>query len=305
MIVLIYTPSFDENSGGSIVLHRLCHLINQYTEHKSFLVKMDPSTCGRFSFIKVLSKIKWNLYSQFKFITNTHWNTPIWNKKDIPNECIVIYPEVVSGNPLHARNIVRWLLHQPGFHNGVINFSTNELYFKFNSAIDDFNNEGSTTSVNELKVIYYPIDIYNINGEQHNRNIDVCYLVRKGGNKPPVHDIDAIQIDGLSHKEIAEIFNKSKKFICYDDYTAYSIFAVLCGCKSYVVPEAGKSIVEWYPDESDRYGISYGFDLEQELWAESTSHKVLEHIAAEHEKSTQNVIVCLNEMREFFNITAT
>lgn len=30
---IIYAPSFDENSGGNVVLHRLCDLLNKQGEH--------------------------------------------------------------------------------------------------------------------------------------------------------------------------------------------------------------------------------------------------------------------------------
>lgn len=302
MKIFIYAPSYDENSGGAIVLHRLCHLINQHTENKAFLIKLDPSTCGKYTLRKILSKIKWRYYSQFKFITNENWNTPVWDKNINVNASIVIYPEIISGNPLKAKNIVRWLLHQPGFHNGVVNYSSNELYFKFNSAINDFYINGSKMSDNELKIINYPIDIYNSTNISESRSIETCYLVRKGEHKTIVHDKESVKIDGLSHKEIAQIFRSSKKFICYDDYTAYSIFAVLCGCESYLVPSIGQSIEDWYPNKSDRYGISFGFSSEQRQWAETTKHKVLEHILSEHEKSIKNVIVCLSEMKEYFKI---
>lgn len=34
---IIYAPSYNENSGGCVVLHRLVHLINEHTDHQAFL----------------------------------------------------------------------------------------------------------------------------------------------------------------------------------------------------------------------------------------------------------------------------
>lgn len=300
MKVFICAPSFDENSGGSVVLHRLCHIINEFSQHSAFLVQLKPSYSGKTTIKKLLQQLKWNIHSKLLFKTHTEWNTPLWNAKKIPEDSVVIYPEIVNGNPLGAKHVVRWLLHQPGFHTSIINYEAGEIYYKFNSAIKDFHRDGAFTSQHELKVIYYPIDIYNESNDI--RDIDCCYLVRKGIYKEQIHPVNAVRIDGLTHKEVAAIFKRSKKFICYDDYTAYSIFAVLCGCPSYIVPAPGQSIEEWYPNISDRYGISFGFTKEQEEWAENTRENVYSHILTEHHRSTENVLLCLSEIADYFCI---
>ncbi|HED3880574.1 WavQ [Enterobacter hormaechei] len=300
MKVFICAPSFDENSGGSVVLHRLCHIINEFSEHNAFLVKLKPTYSGKITIKKILQQLKWEVRSKSCFKTHAEWNTPLWNSKKIPEDGIVIYPEIVNGNPLGAKHAVRWLLHQPGFHTSIINYEAGEMYYKFNSAIKDFQRDGSFTSQHELKVIYYPIDIYNESNDV--KDIDCCFMVRKGTYKEKIHPANAVQIDGLSHKEVAAIFKRSKKFICYDDYTAYSIFAVLCGCPSYVVPAQGQSIEDWYPNLSDRYGISFGFSKEQEEWAQSTRENVYNHIIAEHQRSNETVLKCLSEMSIYFHL---
>lgn len=297
----IYANSYNDNSGGSIVLHRLCHIINKHTNHNAYLVKMDPLAYGAFSLKKILSKIKWELKNKKAYKINDVWDTPVWNSEDFPDDCIVIYPEIINGNPLKINNVVRWFLHQPGFHTKYIKYGKGELYYKFNSAIDDFTLKDSKLSSHELKVIYYPIDVYNdVSQTSITRDIECSYLIRKGKNKKFVHSRNAVQIDGLSHHETASILKRTKIFISYDDYTAYSIFAIMCGCKSYVVPSEDKSLISWYPNESDRFGISYGFSAEQEIWAEKTKHKVLEHINQEHQKSILNVKICTEEMIDFF-----
>ncbi|MCZ4673872.1 WavQ [Citrobacter sedlakii] len=300
MNIYIYTNSYDANSGGAVVLHRLCHIINKHSEHNAYLVKLDPFNYGEKTIRKFLSKVKWEFINKYKFQTNPLWETPIWtNIKAFPEDAIVIYPEIINGNPLNIKNVVRWFLHQPGYHTGVIDYGDNELFYKFNSAIKDFHRSGSHISDNDLKVIYYPIDIY-YQKDNIERDIESCFLVRKGFDKPPVHTSDAIRIDGLEHEQVADIFRRSKRFISYDDYTAYSIFSVLCGCASYVVPAEGQTITDWYPDKKDRYGISYGFSDEQQQWANETKDKVYERVLEEHEKSIHRVKTCLSEMNSYF-----
>lgn len=298
MLVFIYAPSYDDNSGGSIVLHRLCHIINQIENFSAYII---PFGYPHKKFLKKCkAAINGSLTKPKNYIINQNWNTPIWNKTSIPINAVVIYPEMIDGNPLEATHIVRWLLHQPGFHTGKINYGENELYFKFNSAIKDFKNKNSFLSKNELKVIYYPIDIYNATNTKA-RDIESCYMVRKGNYKKFIHDGNSIQLDGKTHTEISAIFRRAKRFICYDDYTAYSIFAILCGCESIVVPGENVSIDSWYPNESDRFGIAYGITENQLEWARSTQHKVLEHVINEHKKTEERVLLCLQEIEEFFN----
>lgn len=294
MKVYVYASSYDENSGGAIVLHRLCHIINNISGYSSYLI---PRNCASNRRIWTRIKIKFS-----KFNTNPSWNTPIHRGKIIDDDSVVIYPEVINGNPIGAKNVVRWLLHQPGYFSGEIKYSNTELYFKFNSAINEFIFSGSLTSENHLKVVYYPIDIYQEDLSVQ-KDIDVCYMVRKGNYKQPIHDDNAICVDGLSHRQIANIFKRTKRFISYDDYTAYSIFASLCGCESIVVPDGKKTIEEWYPCISDRYGIAYGLEPEQLEWAKNTRYKVQEHIELEHEKVIERVKVCLLEMQEYFGLS--
>ena len=61
-------------------------------------------------------------------------------------------------------------------------------------AIHDFHRDTCTMAKNEMKVIYYPIDTYANQGLK--RDIDCCYMIRKGTDKPHVHPVDAICLDG-------------------------------------------------------------------------------------------------------------
>ena len=299
---IVFSQSYDERSGGPVVLHKLCSILNDqgceaylYPFFKSFELSKESYWPAFFGLMKsVIKKIF------FKYRTNSVLNTPLYKgrKQNFGDEWIVIYPEIVFGNPLGAKNVVRWFLHQPGFHTGKVYYGKNELYYKFNSAILDFTYQGSKTSEVELKVIHYPLEHYNKNGVAQNRK-GSAYCLRKGKNKVIQHDLeDSILIDGMSHEDVANIFKRVKVFISYDTYTAYSIFATLCGCDSVVIPDDGVEKNDWYSNPTDRYGISYGLnDIEN---ARETKDMVLKHVRQEEKKSEESVKYFINEVDRYF-----
>lgn len=304
----IYAPSYTENSGGCVVLHRICHLLNQVKGVEAYLVPRVPERISITSlagflgdFLEIARWLRKGAFLKSRFKTNPFWETPVKFKSEINDldKAVVIYPEVTFGNPLQAKNVVRWFLHQPGHFTKQVCFGVNELHFKFNSAIKDFNHCLSTLSNQELKIIHYPLEIYNMDDAK--KSGGCCHLIRKGKDKIKCHPDDSVAIDGLSHQQISEIFKKSKRFISYDDYTAYSLFAVLCGCESIVVPGDGITKEQWYPNPTDRYGLAYGFSAEELILAEQTKDKVLEHILKEHQRSIDNVLKFIEETESFFH----
>ena len=50
---------------------------------------------------------------------------------------IVLYPEIVDGNPLQAQFVVRWLLHRPNFFIKDTRFSENEMVFFYQNAFGE------------------------------------------------------------------------------------------------------------------------------------------------------------------------
>lgn len=295
---IIYAPSFNENSGGSIVLHRLCDLLNSIGE-KAYLWKyygtkplLDKKMPIRslYIFLRFLLQ-KW--FGEYK--TNPLFNTPIAKKKHLHNS-IVIYPEIVSKNPLNADNIVRWFLHKPGYHTGEINYGENELYFFYQDAFND--TSINAQSDNKLMVLYIRNDIY----KQTNFAVreGSCYLIKKGKNKPFVHDIkNSICIDDLSHQEISKIFNQTEYFISYDTHTMYSIYALMCGCKSIVIPDEDISKEIWQPIEEIRSGISYGFDDQE--YNENNKSRLFSYLKQIDDNTNDSVKIFVSKCELFFN----
>lgn len=302
---IIFAPSYDERSGGIVVLHKLCHLINELGYDAYLYPHREQFVIDKYNLLKTLTLfIKFEIKSFFKgYKTNSSFNTPIIkSSKDfkINDRDIVFYSELVLGNPLNAKNVVRWLLHQPGFHTGNVMYNSRELLFKFNSAIKDFHYPGSVTSSQELKVIHYPLEHYNLEGAAESR-AGTAYCLRKGKHKAIQHQLkDSILIDNLPHAEVSKIFKKVKTFISYDTYTAYSLFAVLCGCESVVIPDEGVTEEAWYPNENDRNGIAYGFNKVDE--ANKTMHLVKLYVESEQKKSATNVADSIQVIEKNFRI---
>ena len=301
MKFIIFSPSYDENSGGIIVLHKLCHNLN-LLGYDAYIFPLFDNKLYLTSFKYRLKKFILNKVLKRKFILNNSLNTTLF-KGIVSEQDIVIYPEIVFGNPLKAKNVIRWLLHKPGFHSGDIFYNKGELYYKFsNGLVDDFNFYGSKLSDNIFNIVHIPYDIYNLEGVSKNREL-VAYSIRKSKrDKYDKHPENAICIDGLSHNEIASIFKKAKIFISYDPYTGYSSFAALCGCLSIVVPEDGVTIEEWYPDEEKRYGIAYGFSDSQLESATKTQNLKIEYYKNIDNNGLTATKLFVEESKDFFKL---
>lgn len=242
--------------------------------------------------------------NRFSLQINPSLNTPcleIQSAHEIADndEYVVIYPEVVTGNPLKAKNVVRWLLHTPGFHTNQINYGPNELYFRFSVETPYFSHPGSTTSDQFLTVVHFPTEIYNMDGASQERQ-GSAYCIRKGAGKEIVHDLnDSICIDGKNHEEIAEIFKRVKTFYCYDTRTAYYYFASLCGCETIVIPDEGVSEEEWLPQPASRVGIRYGVDSPKK-YSKNTPEDVRNFLEQEENHASIRVKNCLEEIDAYF-----
>ena len=300
---LIFAPAYKEIRGGAIVLHKLCHLLNALGAKAEIFPLFENHEINRLNVWQTLPQfvrrsLRWSVKP---FATNPHLDTPVtrslaqYRDKD---DWIAVYPEVTFGNPLEAKNVVRWLLHNPGFHKGTFYFGSGELHYKFNSAIQDFHYPGSILSSNHLEVIHYPLEFYNLEGVADTRK-GTAYCLRKGRHKKLQHNADeAILIDGKSHREVSAIFKRVERFISYDTYTAYSRFASLCGCDSIVIPDEGISLEQWYAHPKDRYGVSYGFDGVED--ARTTRSAMREQILAQEEKSLDHVRAFIDETQSAF-----
>ncbi len=271
---IFYAPHFDDNSGGSIAIYKLAHLLNEHGHvakiwhwtrlHQNEIRIINGKVMSEFFIPSGISRV--DMECPYSVIEAT--------PEDI-NDSTVIYPEIIEGNPLGAQKVVRWLLNKPGMITGNTSFGFDDLILYYSEHF--LPNRMVPDDRFRIKIIDFKKHIYK--DTYCGKREGVYYMVRKGGDVPQTyHPADAVQVDGMSHSELAKIFSTAKTFISYDLHTAYSIYASLCGCDSVVVPRPGVTKEQWKRggDQSEMYGTAYGFDdLE---FARETRSKMIDRI---------------------------
>ncbi|MGL9733937.1 MAG: hypothetical protein ACR5LD_05555 [Symbiopectobacterium sp.] len=128
--------------------------------------------------IKEKIKIKFN---SIKYKTNKIIKITAINKltKDDSENSIIIYPKIVSVNPLKAKNVVRWLLHHPDYQTGNVNYFSSELYFSCGAFSRDFKLCDFRISNTVPHVFHQINDTYNKIGASKERT-GTTYCTRNG-----------------------------------------------------------------------------------------------------------------------------
>ena len=292
---VIFADHFNENIGGVIALHRLCHLLNEegYEAYlwPAFRPRDNPDRPWR-SARKRFSH--WIRRMDRHFIRGPGFIAPLARHKHL-RDGIVVYAEVIDGNPIHGRHVVRWLLHKPGFHTGRVDYGRDDRFFFYQHAFNDPSLHADADNL--LKTVFIRDDIYRHTNT--GARSGTCYILRKGKGRPIVHPLEnSVLVDDLSHREMADVFNRVEMCISYDPYTMYSAFAAMCGCVSVVVPSPGVSKEAWYPDERDRYGQAYGFDDVD--WAKRTAPLLLPHLKAQEREANASVALFAEKCLSYF-----
>ena len=254
--ILIYThmPQFCFEDGGTVVQYLLAKTLEE---------------CGQNVRIYSGSGIKIKNHIFDKFYNNDF---------PIDDNSVVIYCEGTIGNPLNAKNIVRWMLSKLGQNVPCERLDTwdkNELVYYFNMEEKIANNPEKIGSIFKfLNIIFIHPLVVNLN---HPLRKGTCFTIRKllqthGKNIKRIHKPNSFEITrNHSQIECIKIFNRHKYFISYDSITFLSIISALCGCISIVVKVEGLSKKDWLnttaaseylkqSGETTLYGVAYGLN---------------------------------------------
>ena len=228
-------------------------------------------------FAKLINEKYNEKYSAKLFMhNNIKYKNPFCNDfaefHDITNDSIVIYPEIVSGNPLNAKRVVRWIHLKLGIEMPL------DHYKKWSST--DLVYYWESRDKNQISPYYKQLtcpffnNVFTNKNQNNNNRTKTCYLVKKGPlihkTINYIHPSDSICIDNLSLSEISDVFNECKFFYSYDPNTAYLIYAAVCGCIPIIYEIEGINEEEYFKsrifnlnDEIYNKGIVYGNNIDK------------------------------------------
>jgi len=300
--IVVHAPPFDEASGGAIVLHCLVDRLRR-VGHEAYVhprpVLKDPPAWPAIA-LRTRCRIgvrnlRRRVQARWSYQTHPSLDTPRAPRR-LLREAIAVYPEVVSGNPMRSRHVVRWLLHRPGFFRPNTRFGPDEYTFFYHHAF----REGldRVDPDNLLRVRWVRDDVYFDRGLPR---AGACRLIRKGRRtglaEIPAND-DAVLLDGMSHAQMAEVFNRTRILYCHDPYTMYAFYAALCGCIPVVLPQPGVTREQWRARAEDRWGIAYG---EEDIgWALETRQALISRYQREREEEDRMVQDFLGKLARRF-----
>ncbi len=228
----IYSPAYRASSAGIKSLYLLCHHLNSrgydaYIYPDSEYV-VDP-----------------NLYDDIFYSLNIRFldNDVIEFHKKAKYEPIAIYTDTVSGNPINAKFVVRYMMNYKGRLNNI-SVDENEIQFAYSKKISD------SLGLQDDRVLFIlPVnfDLFHPPKNKQKRSGSCVYLgkyydhhkgkefdITKESTKIARHESHK-DFDILDKIKIANLLRESELCYVYEN-TAIAVEAVLCGCPAVFIP---------------------------------------------------------------------
>lgn len=208
---------------------------------------------------------------------------PFFNRKNT----IVIYPELVYGNPLSAKHVMRWLLSFYKYEEVKGAFRETDFFVCYRHI---FNSYKLNPDCIHLQTSFFDNTLYKrYNYEKRN---GTCYIVYKGKNRKdlPKHFDGPYFDNNMTQEELVKMFNEHEYCYSYDTQSFYNIIASVCGCKTIVVMEPGKQMEDYLgKGEREHYGIAYGDTPEQIEYAEKTRDRLIAKLNEINDKNVDSL----------------
>lgn len=212
----VYAPPYLEVSGGIRAMHYFCHALNLVGEEAYVTTE------------KISTKLRTPVLTEG--IQQLH--------RSSMRDPIVIYPEIVDGNPLGLRHIVRYLLNYPGAINQrSIKWMSTDLVFTHGLEVVP---HGITAQLVQIPLINRAI--YNTEGtEPGARKGSLLFLNRYLGRGGQLQEVTnaateiSFRVPTRSPKELSQLYRSAELLYTYEHSTA-CYEAMLCGCPVVYLP---------------------------------------------------------------------
>jgi glycosyltransferase involved in cell wall biosynthesis len=200
---IIWTPPYYQQSAGIRVIHKLVHLLND-AGYEAY------ATSG---------------------IINPKWNEPKATQYDTENS-IAVYPEIVNGNPLGIKNVVRYILQTPGIFGEEKQYGKDDLFVYYSRM---FHDEGPYLNIPVIEREWFR------SVPRYIRSGNVYWLGTKNITTPSPDKVrgwrQITQEWPESREELADLLKRSKCLYVWDAMSMLVSEATLCGCPVVIMDE--------------------------------------------------------------------
>lgn len=153
--------------------------------------------------------------------------------EDMQREAIVVYPEIIIGNPLGFHRVVRWVLNVPGALGGSTSYHLSEMIFTWSSAY-----------LAGVPLLRFDTVDHSLFYKDPNQVKDVIctFVYKKGKFRDIPEDEGAIQISRTwptSRAKLAELLRRTRVLYSYDDNSSLLEEAYASGAQVKIVTETG------------------------------------------------------------------
>ena len=269
MKFVIHSPPWDGMSGGNNVLWNLGQILTEKGHDAKIWVENMNGQESNFIFRQCTDQIGFD------------------------EDTVVIYSEMIIGNPLCAKKIVRWVLYGAHMYD---QYDPNEIIYYF----APFCQNHHPTKL--LRIAYVPPGMCRSTV----RTNESCFALKKGHrsawaltkfyeSSPKGTNIDLC----YNHPQCIEIFKNTTYFHCYDPCSFLVVMALMCGCIVIQHPYIeGQTREQWehstFLEVGKIKGLAYG---DEDLsYAEATIDQAPEQWKKYFEDSDSTVDRFINDM---------
>jgi hypothetical protein len=220
----IIAPAYARTSAGIRALHLLCHSLNRRGQTARMIIYGD---------------LPWR-----EDLVSPDLMTPLITSRTRALDFerglapIMVYPEIISGNPYCSPCVVRYVLNFPGLLGGDTEYAPDELCFGFSAVL-------AARTRHPDNILFLPTVDTQVFGPPPvpQARQGTCFYAHKyrllgGAPWDVTRDSTEITIhrpDSPNAQQIAALFHRSELFYAYEN-TALSIEAILCGCPAVLLP---------------------------------------------------------------------
>jgi hypothetical protein len=277
---IVVAPAYDHRSAGIRVLHNLCNELNLCGHVAHLIFYRFIQGAGGLEFFTPADDRGY--CSQLEHIPRLPGSTDISMFRALIDDGVVVYPEVLQGNPLNAARVVRYVLNTPAANGRPMLEGTGDFIVSFNSKY--------WPNPHAIASMFFDEPVFNDHDTRPalQRTMD-CTYVGKGVSYGECFRIPgsvSITRNWPEDKEgLATLLRNTRYFFTWDVNSQTNVDAILCGA-IIVVPR-------WAPFTPDIFETDFGPVPYAESHIDNGIIRI-SHVGPDHESKRRHIIDSIN-----------